>query len=415
RCNIKGPKVKLDIIRGQMEEYNKTPNVIWDTEMIKKYGPICGYYIGAKAVILVADPVLARHIQQGHANIYQERPRRVPGGINPDPIRSKMLGNLPVPEWRELRSILSKNFSSKRIKGITPTICQLIDELMNKITVATNNNKESVELNIYPIFQNLTFQMISQTGFSVHVNFSDDNELKASIEEEFSKSATSFWTKVCLCFPQSTILQHLRKYFNKSTNSSKLQNLCENIVMNRLNARERKDDILQVMLDSEIDDKEKLQANSMLFYEAAYETLSASLAFTMHLLTINENAQKKVREELSDYLKENYGQIRPENILQLKYLDAVIKESLRIYPPQTTFISRSGEEDFVYEKDGKYICTIPKKVQVQIALYQMHHSPEFWVDPERFIPERHLDETKSSAPSERDEGCASAIDMRNSY
>lgn len=226
------------------------------------------------------------------------------------------------------------------MKTFTPTINGLIEQLMDELYVRTKQNTDSVELNIYPLFQNLTFELISQTGFSTHANFGDDDELKAAVEEEFSKSATASLTKLFLCFPELTFLQHLRKRFGR-TKPSKLRNWTNDVVQNRKDNEERKEDILQVMLDSSIKcDDEKVLANSILFYEAAYETLSAGLAFTMHLLTINENVQRNVRDEIRTHLQENGEPISAKNISNLKYLDAVIKEALRMYPPQTTFISR---------------------------------------------------------------------------
>lgn len=234
------------------------------------------------------------------------------------------------------------------MKAFTPTITRLTDKLMEELFIQTQRNMNRVELNIYPLFQNFTFELISQTGFSTHANFSQDDDLKAAVEEEFSKSASSsFLTMLFLCFPKLTILQQIRKFVQRckkifgKLKSSKIINLCENAQRNRKIGENWENDILQVMLDSAIkDDDEKVLANSILFYEAAYETLSAGLAFTMHLLTNNEDVQRKVRDEIREYMKENNGQILAGNISSLKFLEAVIKESLRMFPPQTTFISR---------------------------------------------------------------------------
>nr|AYF53060.1 cytochrome P450 CYP3356A1 [Bradysia odoriphaga] len=389
--NIPGPRPHF--IFGHMKEYNSTPNVIWDSEMIDKYGPICGYYIGAKPVILIADPNLANQIRN-----FEERPRRVPGGINPDPMRAKMLGNLSVEKWKRLRAILNKSFSSNMIKSFTPTVARIVDqELMDAIRA-----QHSAEVNIYPLLQNFTFELISQTGFGVHANFSGNSDLRAAVEEEFSKNASNSWlTQLFLCFPDMTILQRIRIWHQwmkiklGTSKSTELRNFCESVQQERLRSRSRSRDILQVMLDSEIqDDDEKVLANSILFYEAAFETLSAGLAFTIHLLTNNEQAQRIVRDEIRGHLQENEGRICADRISNLKYLDLVIKESLRMYPPQTTFISRSGERDLDYKNEDGQIHTIPKGVHLQICLYQMHHSSKFWDNPEMFRPDRHLDEQK---------------------
>lgn len=258
-----------------------------------------------------------------------------------------MLGNLPVPEWIELRKILSKSFRPSVLKSITPNITRLIEELMNRLRSQTHCNTQSVEVDIYPLFQSLSFELISQTGFDIHSNFNEDNNLKIAVEEEFSKSTTSLLTKLCLSFPELTILQSFRMFVQKiknvfgTSNGSALRNLCTFALQKRINGGQTKNDILQVMLESAIkNDSSKVLANSILFYEAAYETLSAGLAFTMHLLVNNVHVQEKVRDEIRQVLLENDGVITAESTRNLKYLDAVIKEALRIYPPQTTFISR---------------------------------------------------------------------------
>lgn len=234
------------------------------------------------------------------------------------------------------------------MKGFAPTINRLVDDLMDQLNAKMQLNQQHVELDIYPLFQTFTFELISRTGFGVHANFSGDSALREAVEAEFSKNASSWLTQCFLCLPELVFLQRIRVWVQwcerkfGRTKCAKLRSFCDSALQQRKNGEESPGrDILTVLLDSPIkDDEEKVLANSILFYEAAYETLSASLAFTMHLLTINLSVQQKVRAEIRQYLQENDGRIYTENISQLKYLDAVIKESLRMYPPQTTFISR---------------------------------------------------------------------------
>ena len=67
---------------------------------------------------------------------------------------------------------------------------------------------------------------------------------------------------------------------------------------------------------------------------------------------------------------------------QLPYLDMVIQETLRIFPPAVRF-DRTCKED--YEVFG---LKIPKGVTVSVPVYAIHHDPEYYPEPEKFIPER---------------------------
>jgi len=61
-------------------------------------------------------------------------------------------------------------------------------------------------------------------------------------------------------------------------------------------------------------------------------------------------------------------------------------------------IYRAGDKELVYEKDGKtYI--IPPHVHLQVALFQMQNSEEYWKRPQIFAPERFLSEENVSESS----------------
>ena len=87
-----------------------------------RYGPICGYYIGGKPFILITEPTeegkhcLMKEMFNSQSKHFLTRLRRIPGGINPDPLRNLMLGNLPIDKWRTNRKILQSAFSSNRLK-----------------------------------------------------------------------------------------------------------------------------------------------------------------------------------------------------------------------------------------------------------------------------------------------------------
>lgn len=56
-----------------------------------------------------------------------------------------------------------------------------------------------------------------------------------------------------------------------------------------------------------------------------------------------------------------------------------------------------GVEDRIYKKDDEIICTIPKGVQIQIALFQIQNSAKFWDEPEILKPDLHLEGEKCLA------------------
>jgi cytochrome P450 len=73
----------------------------------------------------------------------------------------------------------------------------------------------------------------------------------------------------------------------------------------------------------------------------------------------------------------------------LKYINAIIKESLRMFPPVSAISLRNLSKPI---KVGPHI--IPKNVLCSLNVWQIHHHPKFWDDPERYNPERFMNNEK---------------------
>lgn len=67
----------------------------------------------------------------------------------------------------------------------------------------------------------------------------------------------------------------------------------------------------------------------------------------------------------------------------MPYVEAIMSETLRLYPPATRF-DRACEKEYQLTDQLK----IPKGAIVMVPVYAIHHSTDFWEDPEKFDPER---------------------------
>lgn len=86
---------------------------------------------------------------------------------------------------------------------------------------------------------------------------------------------------------------------------------------------------------------------------------------------------------------ENCDPAEPYSVHQISslfYLDLVVKESLRILPP-VPMITRTLREDVVING-----VNIPATSEIVMMIYDLHHNPDVFPDPETFIPERFLPE-----------------------
>jgi cytochrome P450 len=135
----------------------------------------------------------------------------------------------------------------------------------------------------------------------------------------------------------------------------------------------------------------QLRDESMTLFLAGHETTALTLSWTWYLLSQNAAAEARLHEELAQALGGRAPQV--EDIPRLPYLDAVIREALRLYPP-AYILSRTAIEPFEL---GGY--AFPRDVTVLMLPWIMHRQARYFDEPELFRPERWLDGLAERLPA----------------
>ncbi|XP_049874944.1 cytochrome P450 4V2-like [Pectinophora gossypiella] len=132
---------------------------------------------------------------------------------------------------------------------------------------------------------------------------------------------------------------------------------------------------------------EELTDETMVLMLASTDTSANAAAFAMIMLSRHPEVQEKVFEELKEIFGESKRPVVPEDLPRLKYLDVVLKETLRIFPPVPTIL-RKVTSDFALPSG----VTIPEGYGILINIWGIHHNSTYWgEDVEDFRPERFLD------------------------
>ncbi|KAG5667203.1 hypothetical protein PVAND_015194 [Polypedilum vanderplanki] len=136
-----------------------------------------------------------------------------------------------------------------------------------------------------------------------------------------------------------------------------------------------------------------LKVNKNLAFVVASDLLVSDLTtsvvvFTLYLLAKNPEKQEKLRSELMSIMTNKNSPIKSENMKNLPYLRAVIKESLRIFPIGSGN-TRNLSKDVVLA--GYHV---PKDTMVFMNAYIELSNPKYYPEPEKFIPERWLRDEK---------------------
>jgi cytochrome P450 len=124
----------------------------------------------------------------------------------------------------------------------------------------------------------------------------------------------------------------------------------------------------------------QVRDETMTLIAAGHETTASALAWTFYLLSRNPAPRDRLVAELRDVLGGRPPEV--DDLPRLPYLDWVVSESMRLYPP-AWIVNRTAIEPFEL---GGY--SFPAGTRVAVSQWVTHHLPELWGDPEAFRPER---------------------------
>ncbi|TGZ44697.1 Cytochrome P450 4C1 [Temnothorax longispinosus] len=132
------------------------------------------------------------------------------------------------------------------------------------------------------------------------------------------------------------------------------------------------------------DDELRAQVDTFMF--EGHDTTAVAMTWALFLLGNNLEQQEKVHEELDEIFGDSDTPASVKELSQLKYLERVIKETLRLFP-SVPFITRKLTENVKLDN-----YTLPKGISVTLAILLAHRNPKVWPDPMKFDPDRFLPE-----------------------
>lgn len=114
------------------------------------------------------------------------------------------------------------------------------------------------------------------------------------------------------------------------------------------------------------------------------DTTTVTLTWALSLLVNNPSILKKAQNELDTKVGRN-RQVNESDVKNLVYLQAIIKETLRLYPAVPLLAPHESTEDCTV---GNY--HVPAKTRLIVNIWKLHRDPNVWLDPCIFQPERFL-------------------------
>ncbi|KAK7874323.1 hypothetical protein R5R35_007797 [Gryllus longicercus] len=302
-------------------------------------------------------------------------------------------------KWRSRRKALTPAFHFKIVDQFVQVFNSCGDEFVRQLRKQAGD----ADFNVYPPAELFTLDVICEAAMGVKINAqTQSNSSYVNAVRQVSSMTISRvfqpWYIPDFIFLNSPIGRKYKKMLKilHGTTQMVIQERREelekiwsqNTFMNVDElGRRRRIAFLDLLLwnarDGSISDAD-IGHEVETFMFAGHDTTASALTFTMLLLSRHMDAQDKILKELESVFDPQQPlELSLQKLSELKYLEMVVKESLRIYPPVPVFNRRNPEDTALVSGH-----VMPEGCSITISPFGIHRDPEIFPEPERFIPER---------------------------
>lgn len=355
--------------------------------LIPEFGPVLRLKLGSVNTLVIQSANAAAELFKNHDQVFCDRKC---GDVFSalDYNKGSLIMGRYGPYWRMLRRLcMSELMSAKNINQTVHIRRKCVQEM------ALNLEKEEGEVNLSYVLFIMTFNLIG------NLVLSRDLADKGSKEgREFQEAMQKFieWAAMpnvsdFLPSLKWLDLQGIKK--NMERDMGRVMEIIGRFVKDRIEEKKtvkekEAKDFLDVVLEHQAGTEELTDHNVVIFilelFIAGSETSSNTMEWAMAELLRSPDTRRKAKEEL-DRVVGPSREVEESDMEQLPYLQAVIKETLRLHPPGPFLIPRNSMADSNFM--GYFI---PKDTQVLVNAWAIGRDPDAWVDPLVFKPERFL-------------------------
>lgn len=410
---IPGPEPSL--LFGNLVEIWKEGMGPCSSKWLKQYGDVVGYYNGAMPGIVLRDRELIKRIFINDFQYFTGR--QIMALVSKNlPVNEVRLSRVSGDDWRYLKNIVVPAFKTNNIKKAFAIMHECAEECLRVLDSKIAGSDGCVE--VFQPFCHLACDFGLQFFAGARTDIQMDNEAALALCKAARQSVGQFGSAGLFflnLLPDSPkmhkLLCRLRSIFIQLPSDEMIDRMLPIINHRRANPEPDREDILQLLLNSEKQDmnnKAKAEgrqlsrtltshplelitsSNTCIFIIAGIDTIASSLAFASYLLSEHQEIQDKVRAEVKALL-EKEGKLTYDNLGELTYLSQVMSESLRLYPALPGSVRRICDQD--YEYNGVRIL---KGMNVSVPTLDVHYDPALWPEPEKFDPERFSKANKAN-------------------
>ncbi|CAL8102597.1 unnamed protein product [Orchesella dallaii] len=395
------PVVEHHPLLGSIKEIYGEPGGLYDTQWMRKYGPVFGVYEGREPQIYVCDADLIRLICVKDADHFNGK-RILDFG---DPLLNEMPDFQPLEKWKLLRQFLTPAFTTAKVKVMSVVMREATADYIANIkkTIRASNKRVYEKIPIDESVHTMLTDLITRCCFSIRIsaNSDADNEFAQIVKDVVNPPAR---TSNMALLHWSYVFTFLRKFvpahFNPEA-AQKWRKVFKQMIEERRRSGEKKNDIMDMCVEwmERLDAPKMKEAKfsemtlicqGLVFFFAGQDQISTLIATTIYHIATNPEIAKKAYAEVDEVFAKHDGKLEHEHLTELVYLNACLSESLRLYP----FFHKTERvctKDWSNEEHGLHI---KKGMTVILPVWAANRNAEYNVDPDTYDPERWMPENK---------------------
>ncbi|XP_049577213.1 cytochrome P450 4V8 [Syngnathus scovelli] len=304
------------------------------------------------------------------------------------------------PKWRQRRKMLTPTFHFTILQDFLEVMNEQAEVLVNKLAPQAGKGP----FNCFNYITLCALDIICETamGKKIYAQSNSESEYVQSVykmSDIISRRQRAPWF-----WPDFTY-----KYFGEGnvheSTLKLLHSFTYEVIRERAESLKKEDEsetrkrraFLDMLLKTKDEDgnsmsHQDIQEEVDTFMFRGHDTTAAAMNWALHLLGSHPDVHRKVQRELREVFGASDRVANMEDLKQLKYLECVIKEALRLFP-SVPFFARSLCED---AKINGF--KVPSGTNAIIVTYALHRDPRYFPEPEEFRPERFLPENVTGRP-----------------
>jgi cytochrome P450 len=282
--------------------------------------------------------------------------------------------------WQRQRRMLMPAFTPKRVAGYAGLLQQACADALDSALPA---GADTAEVNLEALWSRLAIGAVLRLLFSLRDPAAADAAMQATRVLSETAMAEMF---------QPFTLPDWLPLPGKAAKRGALRTL-RGIVGGQIAARQaggpsQQDDLLAHLLALRDDDGQGLSPaevfdQCLVSFQAGHETTATALTWWSALLLAHPDAARRARDEVDTVLA---GALPgPDDLARLPWLQATLKEALRLYPPTTALMTRRCTAPVTL---GAH--QVPARTMLRITIWALHRDARWFTEPNAFRPERFL-------------------------